>query len=164
MLSRRTLVAVALTAVGMIGVGSLGETSVAQGGCIVMRGLALGDWDLPPGGPGSLGTMDGDLFLNGVALYKLSGTIQEEGSPCLSCRQGSFSGTLDDGIGIGPDYEVSGTWFGNFFSGQGTWRGTISKPVGPALVPVGRLRGVYKDPFGGPGSVGSFAARWVLCD
>jgi hypothetical protein len=164
MFTRRKLIALALMAAGMISAGPLAETSVAQGGCTLTRGAGLGNWDLPPAGPGSLGAIDGDLFLNGMAVYHMTGVIMEEGLACPSCRGGTFFGTLDDGIGIGPDYTVSGTWFGDFFSGQGTWQGTIFKDVGPAKIPVGRMRGIYKDPMAVPDPIGTFAARWVLCD
>jgi len=157
-------IASVLMLAGALGAGGLAAPSTAPQSCVLRRGLATGDWDLPPTGPGSFGAIDGDLFLNGAALYHLSGTIAEVGLACPSCRGGTYAGTLDDGVGAGPDYVVSGTWYGDFFSGKGTLQGEIFKNVGPAQISVGKMQGRYKDPMGVPDPVGSFAARWKICD
>ena len=84
-------------------------------------------------------------------------------SACLSCIGGTIQGTLDDGIGPGPDYTLIGSYGGLWMSGRGSWFGTIYSMNTPQPTPVGRERGVFNDPPINPGA-GNVACRWVIHD
>jgi len=125
-------------------------------------GYAKGAWHLPEP-PAIAGDAQGVLYTPaGLPLYTLDAQLTEIVSPCLSCREGDLHGTLDDGIGPGPDFVVQGHWIVSQFTGQGSFDATIWKPTGPALTPVGRLIGLVDDPPFPPGVPGTFSARWAL--
>jgi len=136
----------------------------AQAGCVPRQGLTIGDWNLPPDGVGSSGFIDGVVLQNGARVYRFRATLSEVGSPCLSCREGGIVGTLDDGVGAPDDYVVFGSWAGSFFDGTGSWHATIFLPLGPALIPVGRMKGVFDDALSFPDQVGTYIGRWTICD
>ena len=90
-------------------------------------------------------------------------TLTDVPSACLSCIEGTLDGTLDDGIGPGPDYVVRGHYLGSFFGGNGQWTATIFPAGAPQTTPVGRIRGMFDDPPSNAGP-GSFACRWMIND
>jgi len=163
MLKRRALLAMGLLASVALGTGWLAAAR-AQSSCTVKRGAAAGDWTLPSG-PGAFGSAHGFLYFKNTPVYDFSAVLEELASPCLSCREGTLDGVLDDGVGPGPDYVVRGEWLGSFFTGEGTWKATIFQPTPTGLVPVGRMRGRYDDPPNSPLPVlGTFQARWTICN
>jgi hypothetical protein len=75
---------------------------------------------------------------------------------------GEVSGTLDDGVGPGPDYLVDGYYYGTvvFDGGVGELDLVLRTSAG---VRVGSLHGRFSDPGGLPGPVsGSFAGRYAI--
>jgi hypothetical protein len=161
---RCRLTGLALLVLAAASVSWLAHDARAQNSCTLRKGVTRGDWDLPAG-VGSLGFLDGKIYQGNstTVLYRITGVLDEVNSPCLSCREGSLQGDLDDGIGPGPDYYVSGQWIGSWFTGEGTWRATIYKPIGPALVEVGRTKGQFQDPPPNA-QLGRFTGRWAICD
>lgn len=160
MAARRTQALSSLLAIVSIAAPPIAPGAASAPPCVF--GAGSGAWDLPDG-VGGLGQVVGtlDYLPSGKLAFVLVGTLSEVSSPCLSCREGDLDWTLDDGVGVGPDYLAKGRWIGSFLGGQGTWSATIYRPVGPALIPVGRLRGTYDDPpLAGQGT---FEARWSLC-
>lgn len=159
--TRRTL----LTFFSLLALGagwmSRGE---AQTACVPRHGLTLGDWNLPPNGVGSVGFIDGRVVKNGAGVYRFQASLSEVVTPCLSCREGGIVGTLDDGVGAPDDYVVVGSWSGTFFGGEGSWHATIFQPLGPALIPVGRMKGIFDDALAFPDQVGTYIGRWTICD
>jgi hypothetical protein len=157
------MLAVALFVLCATGAGWIAETQ-AQGTCTLRRGLGAGMWELPLA-PGAVGSLDGVLYdpSGPVLLYHFAATLNDVPTPCLSCIEGTVAGTLDDGIGPGPDYIVQGSYKGLFLNGTGTFKATIYKTIGPAFIPVGRMHGVFDDPPGIPGP-GDFKCRWAICD
>lgn len=125
-------------------------------------GPAAGDWLLPQTSGGSDGWMDGKLIdpvLN-QGIYAVSAVLTDVPSPCLSCVQGTISGTLDDGVGVGPDYYLVGEYSGQWLSGQGTYWAKIVPPG--SNTSVGLVWGDFADAPGTPGH-GSFDGRWEIC-
>ena len=161
MFTRRTI----LTLLSLIALGAGWMTrGLAQAGCVQRQGITSGDWNLPPDGIGSTGFIDGAVLQNGAGVYRFQATLSEVDSPCLSCRQGGIVGTLDDGVGFPDDYVVIGSWLGSFFGGTGSWHATIFQPIGPALIPVGRMKGTFEDAPSFPDQVGTYIGRWTICD
>jgi hypothetical protein len=137
--------------------------ALPQGTCTLRRGVGQGMWALPLSSSGT-GSLDGILYTSGPSFaYHFTATLTDEPTPCLSCIEGSIHGTLDDGIGVGPDYLVHGHYDGAFLSGQGTFTAKIFPATGPAVSPVGRMRGVFDDPPGNT-TPGTFKCRWAICD
>lgn len=128
-----------------------------------VTGMAKGVWELPDTAAG--GFLSGELLLgtSSTPLFALTGTLNDVQTPCMSCREGVIDAVLDDGVGPGPDFLVKGTYFGGYFSGKGTFSAQILEPIGPALVPVGRVLGTYSDPLGPLAVLGTFAGRWGIC-
>jgi hypothetical protein len=159
--TRRTLLT--LLSLIALGAGSMSHGE-AQAGCTPGQGNTNGNWNLPPDGVGSTGFLRGRMVESGTAVYRFQATLSEVGSPCLACRQGGIVGTLDDGVGAPDDYVVIGSWFGSFFGGVGGWQATVFQPLGPALIPVGRMKGTFEDPRAFPDQVGAYLGRWTICD
>lgn len=127
----------------------------------LLRGPASGIWEQPEGGGAFvLGTLD--ALDGGPALYELRATLAPYPVMCPACVAGSISGTLDDGIGPGPDFLVLGSYVGDiaFDGGVGDFALIVKKPGGTR---VGSLRGHFSDP-GGQGSprIGSFVGRYAI--
>ena len=124
-------------------------------------GVGHGGWDLPD--LGQNGTVDGDLFIANATAprYHFHATLIDVPSPCLSCIEGDIQGVLDDGIGIGPDYIVTGHYFGSFFGGRGIFHAAVHDPTGATL--NGRLRGRFNDPPTNVPHAGSFITAWTVC-
>ena len=91
--------------------------------------------------------------------FSFQAQLTEIVSPCMSCREGDIQGTLDDGVGTGPDYLVQGHWTANQVSGIGSFDSFIFKPTGPFTFPVGRLECGFYDPYPGPGTL---SGNWTL--
>lgn len=161
MFRNRTL----LTLLSLLALGAGWTTrGEAQTTCVPRQGLTTGEWNLPPDGVGSSGFLAGRVLHNGAAVYRFQATLSEVVSPCLSCRQGGLVGTLDDGVGVPGDYVVVGSWGASFFGGNGGWHATIYMPIGPAIIPVGRMEGILDDPPSFPDQVGTYLGRWTICD
>jgi hypothetical protein len=165
MITRRTFArrlawaaCVATLALGLAGV----DHARAQSPCTPRKGPTKGVWELPdyinPTGYAKGLLYDG---ISGHAVYVFKATIDEVPGPCLACRQGNVIGELDDGVGPGPDYYVTGTWNGHQFSGQGSWTATIYKPIGPAIIAVGALKGTFNDPLGST-TPGRYDGSWEI--
>ena len=128
----------------------------------VFSGPAQGSWHLPEP-PSTTGSVQGVLLSPaGKPLFDLDGVLTEFVSPCLSCREGYLNGTLDDGGGGLPEYVVTGNWLVTQLTGEGVFRALVYKPIGPFLLPVGRLEGLVDDPPFPPGQAGTFIGRWWL--
>lgn len=150
--------------VATLAFGALDGASAQTTTCTLRRGLGQGSWDLPTTSAGQ-GAFAG-LFLipnNPTFGMQFIGTLTDIPSPCLSCIGGTLHGTLDDGIGPGPDYDVVGTYSGLWLSGSGVWTAQIHSLHTPQPTLVGRVGGTFHDPpvNGGPGT---FACRWKICD
>jgi hypothetical protein len=106
--------------------------------------------------------MTGLLTLgSGTAVaYTLSANLIDVSSPCLSCIEGELVGTLDDGIGPGPDFVVHGHYLGSFFTGSGSFRAEVLSLSGAHR--VGRITGTFDDTPITPGP-GTFDGRWRVC-
>jgi hypothetical protein len=81
------------------------------------------------------------------------------GSACDACVEGMIAGTLDDGIGPGPDYLVRGRYFGTIY-GFGSYRVDVFRPRG--TVPIGSIRGRWVDEVDESGP-GEFGGRFRIC-
>lgn len=136
----------------------------AQGNTTIRHGVGMGHWDLPLSSSGQ-GTVDGIFWIPNVpnSSMQFAATLTDVPGPCLSCIGGTLQGTLDDGIGPGPDYIVDGEYFGSFFGGNGSWSARIYAANPPGTTPVGRIRGKFDDPPSNAGP-GSFVCRWVIND
>jgi hypothetical protein len=124
-------------------------------------GIAFGDWDLPSG-VGSPGFLSGKLAdpTGSYGIYAFDAVLTDVPTPCLSCVEGTISGTLDDGIGPGPDYDVVGEYSGFFFTGKGKFFAKIVPPG--SNTSVGVVEGKFEDPpF--PGGIGKFKGKWEIC-
>lgn len=163
MFTRKNKTLTAALLVGALAVCAL-DARPAQSSTTIRRGYGNGNWDLPTASAGQ-GTIDGIFFIPNVPNFSMhfTGTLTDIPGPCLSCIGGTLQGTLDDGIGPGPDYIVDGAYHGSWFSGKGNWTASIYAANSPQTTPVGRVRGVFDDPppNGGPGT---FACRWVIND
>ena len=147
----------------LFGVSILGLAALPQQGGTAGRSWRLigpmrGVWELPQ-------TMQGKGFLAGTfdmfgggTLYAFDAMLIDVPSPCLTCIEGTLVGTLDDGIGSGPDYLVTGSYLGSFFSGEGVIEATLSRPSGAAA--AGRITGRFGDPSSD--ELGAFGGRWTI--
>jgi hypothetical protein len=149
----------------LIGAAVLGAVLVPSGGAAAdfacQDGIALGDWDLPSGSS-SYGFMSGKLAdpTGTFGIYSVDAVLVDSGSPCLSCVAGTILGTVDDGIGPGPDYYLVGDYSGLFFTGKGTFAAKIVPPG--SNTSVGVVEGKFEDPpF--PGGIGAFKGKWEIC-
>lgn len=124
-------------------------------------GAALGAFDLPVASGGG-GSLSGSLVLGsgGAVAFTLTAALVDVPSPCLSCLEGQIQGVLDDGVGVGPDYVVDGTYTGSFFGGSGTFGARVLDLTGTRV--VGRIAGEFFDPppLTGPGM---FQGAWRVC-
>jgi hypothetical protein len=116
---------------------------------------AAGLWELPPPGSAATGAIEGS-----VGRFRLAGVLRDVPSPCLSCYFGSVTAILDDGIGAGPDYVVSGHYVGGLVIGPGEFSLQVTRPG--SSVPVGEIRGRYLDVLFVPGP-GTFGGRARIC-
>ena len=109
------------------------------------------------------GFVSGDLYQGDflIVRYHWEGTLHRIKSPCLSCIEGTIEGTLDDGIGPGPDFVVRGRYVGNFFVGNGDFSARVFKTTGGAA--LGSIHGTFSDPPN-DGAPGSFLGSWRICD
>jgi hypothetical protein len=125
-------------------------------------GPAAGDWDLPSGSGTSDGFIDGKLIdpVTNTGLYQFLAVLTDVPTPCLSCIAGTIDGTLDDGVGPGPDYIVIGEYTGHWLSGRGSFEAKIVPPG--SNTSVGIIKGDFSDPPGVPG-IGSFEGSWEIC-
>ena len=146
-----------------IGAALLGAVLVPSGAAYFacQDGLAFGEWELPSGW-GSPGFMSGKLTdpTGSYGIYAIDAVLTDVPSPCLSCVEGTIYGTLDDGIGLGPDYYLVGEYSGFFFSGEGEFFAKIVPPG--SNTSVGIVEGKFADPpF--PGGIGKFEGKWEIC-
>ena len=114
----------------LIGAALLGAVLVPAGGAVAsyacQDGVTSGQWDLPSGSS-SFGFLSGKLAdpTGTYGIYAIDAVLVDDPSPCLSCVTGAIYGTVDDGIGPGPDYYLVGGYSGIFFTGQGTFAAKI---------------------------------------
>lgn len=122
-----------------------------------LQGPAAGIIDLPPGGLGVMAGALEDVSGSGT-LYALSADLTDQPVACPACFVGLIDGVLDDGVGPGPDYLVTGVYTGTTFDGRGTFHARLLRPGG-AL--AGRITGRLVD---APESSqpGIFRGRWRL--
>lgn len=123
-------------------------------------GKALGTWQLPL--PAQNGYVDGYLYELTPATtpaFHFSATLAAGPVLCPACVAGSIQGTLDDGVGPGPDYFVVGYYSGTSFNGAGTFSARIFAPTSAA--PRGYIAGQFSNPPLLP-VLGHFNARWAL--
>jgi hypothetical protein len=123
------------------------------------NGVGYGTWDLPD--LAMPGTVDGDLYVSNATAprYHFHASLIDVPSPCLSCIEGDIHGTLDDGIGPGPDYIVTGHYNGSFFGGRGLWHAKVHDAAGALH---GKLRGRFNDPPTNVPHAGHFIAQWEV--
>lgn len=113
------------------------------------NGGGLGTWTTPEY-HGGIGQFQGVVTLRGAApaQYTFSGTLTENDlGPivCLGCLSGTLVGTLDDGVGPGPDYYIEGGYFGNYLQGTGSFSGVIRDEPFPVTSPVGSVQGRFRE-------------------
>jgi hypothetical protein len=121
-----------------------------------LTGTASGICELPPNGF-VLGSLD--PFDSGESSYTLQATLLDSGlAMCPACILGKIQGTLDDGIGRGPDFLVDGFFGGDIPSGAGTFGARVKRPNG---ADVGWIRGEFRDPFVSQ-QAGSFVGRFRI--
>ena|SRR5436190_4992461 len=149
----------------LIGAALLGAVLVPAGGAVAsyacQDGVTSGQWDLPSGSS-SFGFLSGKLAdpTGTYGIYAIDAVLVDDPSPCLSCVTGAIYGTVDDGIGPGPDYYLVGGYSGIFFTGQGTFAAKIVPPG--SNTSVGIVEGKFEDPpF--PGGIGKFEGKWEIC-
>ena len=123
-----------------------------------LRGPASGGWELPgTDGEGfAIGSLD--TIRGGATIYAFEAVLADQGAACPACFVGLIEGTLDDGIGSGPDFVVEGTYAGLVLDGSGWFDAEVRHPGG---APAGRLQGRFVDPEGGL-ATGAFRGRWQL--
>ena len=160
MFSRRSLVA--LAALGAAAFAGGGHQAGSTNPSVCRFGPAHGAWDLPHSNQD--GTVDGYLYrpLGQVPPYHFVGSLIDVPSPCLSCIEGDIVGFLDDGVGAQPDYVVRGHYLGGWFSGEGKFEAQVFELF--STVPVGRIKGKFKDPPTSPSAIGTFQGNWRICD
>lgn len=113
-------------------------------------GTGAGAWALPASGAPT-GSVLGVVTLDGATprSLTLTGTLTPAAPAlpivCLGCIAGNFTGTLDDGVGAGPDYFVMGSYFGTSLTGDGTFQGVIREQPFPVRRPVGEIAGKFRD-------------------
>lgn len=119
-------------------------------------------WDLPSSGPSGLAS--GALFLGqSTPQYAFAATLVDTTPPgCLACLSGTVQGTLDDGVGVGPDYIVRGVYSGASLTSSGLLRIGIFDPITNAR--VGRMNGDFVDMPTTIPQFGAAAGSWLLCD
>ena len=145
-----------LIGVSILALGALSQQGGIAGRTWRLTGPMQGVWELPHTQQGK-GFLAGSVdALGGGALYAFDALLIDVGSPCLSCIEGTITGTLDDGIGPGPDYLVSGRYIG-FFTGEGMLQATLTRPSG---VPAGRIVGRFDDTSWD--EPGAFGGRWTI--
>jgi hypothetical protein len=120
-------------------------TGLAQQG--TRYGRARGDW-LPASIVGTFDTHGGARPLT------LEATLLPLPLMCPACLGGEIQGTLDDGVGPGPDYLVQGSYRGDLISGRFVL--VLRNPNGTV---AGSMRGRFRDPFL---PSGSWVARYTL--
>ncbi len=141
--------------------GSQAEARAPLAGTTV-SGIAKGIWQLPEP-QYATGSAQGTLStLGGASVFAFRAQLSEIVSPCLSCREGDVNGTLDDGIGPGPDFLVLGHWTSGQLSGQGSFETWIWKVSAPLAAPVGRFEGDFNDPPMPPAQPGPFSGMWTM--
>jgi hypothetical protein len=109
-----------------------------------------GVWDLSQGLV--LGTLD--TFHGSGRPLALEATLLPYPLMCPACWGGEVEGTLDDGIGTGPDFLVDGGYAGDVAAG--TFAFTLRLPDG---TPAGSMRGRIQASWSGPGG---FTGRYTL--
>ena len=118
-------------------------------------GTSKGSWNLPQGP--SNGTMFGTLSRGGVATYQILATLTG------TSVNGTFSGTLSDGVAPDPDYTVSGTYVTTGISISGLV-GTFSAQIfDTSGTNVGTISGRWSDNASLP-VIGTYSStRWEIC-
>lgn len=124
-------------------------------------GVVDGVFALPATSSGA-GQAVGVLFHGSTSTvaYTFTANLTDVPTPCLSCIEGEIDGTLDDGIGPGPDFLVRGHYRGASLNGTGWYWAQVLTPGGGTL--AGRMGGTFSDPMGIPGP-GTFDGRWRVC-
>jgi len=121
-------------------------------------GKTEGRWDLPTfWQPGSAAGVLYDQ--NGAAVFRMSAKVSESPSADRKTRVGTFSGSLDNGGPVYPQYGVSGSWKAERATGAGGFDGVITKqisPLGPIAI-VGKIVGDFKD---SPYQPGKYVGEW----
>jgi len=108
-----------------------------------LEGEATGAWDLPTGGASGLAL--GTFFDAGEnPVLNFQAGLVAGPSLCSFCLTGLAAGTLDDGIGTGPDYLVEGVYYGVvvYGIGLGGFDLELHDPTGAA---VGEMYGYFVD-------------------
>jgi hypothetical protein len=121
----------------------------------LLGGPARGILELPSGVEGF---MLGALYdsTGSRPLFALSARLVPSPVLCPACFLGRIEGTLDDGVGPGPDFTVRGFYTGTTFDGRGSFDLAILRPGGAR---VGRIRGRLLDPPLSP-DPGIFRGTW----
>jgi hypothetical protein len=124
--------------------------SAGQGPRGVRHGRVDGLWELSQGVV--LGTLD--TFQGGGRPLALQAMLFPFPVMCPACWVGQIAGTLDDGIGVGPDFLEEGGYAGDLATGA--FAANLRLPDG---TPAGSMRGRIQASWSGPGS---FAGRYAL--
>lgn len=123
--------------------------AAAPASCRPSSGSAMGTWTTPEY-HGGVGQFQAVVTLRGATTtqYTFSGTLTENDFgpiTCLGCLSGELIGTLDDGVGPGPDYYVEGGYFGNWLHGTGSFSGVIRDEPFPVSPAVGFAQGRFAE-------------------
>ena len=155
MLARRIFLSTAIAMCAAVGLAAK-PLAIFTG----QSGVGSGSWVLPSGSGTSDGYLAGTLYLSpaGTFRFAFNATLTDVPTPCLSCITGTIDGTLDDGVGPGPDYKVKGTYSGVFVTGKGSFTCEIRTLTGTT---VGKIDGTFTDP---PSSTtpGTFKCTWSI--
>ena len=128
---------------------------------LAANGSASGIWELPGGTGGfTVGTL---YSVDGrSSLYELqAGLLPVVVGRCNACAAGAIAGTLDDGIGTGPDFAVDGLYVAVLVYGVGV--GAFEAALRPTSgASAGVMRGFFLDPNASGTPTGAFQARYDL--
>ena len=134
----------------------------------VGAGKVSGVWELPLGPQN--GYVDGDLYAPSTVptssaspAYHFTAVLKALPVPVTMMLAGTIQGTLDDGVGPGPDYLVSGSYAGLLSTviGTGTFSAQIAQPA--VSSPSGFIAGNFIDmPMSLSPVPGHFNGRWKI--
>ncbi|MGQ0552852.1 MAG: hypothetical protein ACT4PU_06490 [Planctomycetota bacterium] len=132
------------------------------------QGKASGQWQLPFGP--QPGFVNGSLYMSSPVptpstspAYHFAGVLTAKPVPSSTMLAGTIQGTLDDGVGAGPDFLVVGTYSGQLSGMTGTGSFSVQTISPSAATPSGAISGTFTDMLISPTSApGSFTGRWKI--
>jgi hypothetical protein len=163
MIGHRLLTLCAVVSLCAFAPSGPGLTAVASG-----NGKASGQWQLPFGS--QPGFVDGFLYAGSPVptpsaspAYHFTGVLTAKPVPSSSMLAGTIQGTLDDGVGPGPDFLVVGSYDGLLSGMTGTGHFGVQIISTSSAVPSGFVAGSFTDMLISPTPApGTFGGRWKI--